>query len=84
MNTRRSVFGVVVLNGKIYVVGGYDGYIFLSIVECYIFSINMWSFFILMGILRSVVGVIELNGKIYVIGGYNGLFIFNIVEVYDV
>lgn len=83
MNIRRSVFGVVVVSGRIYVVGGYDGYIFLSIVECYLLVINSWNFVFLMGIFRSVVGVIELNGKIYVIGGYNGLFIFSIVEIYD-
>lgn len=83
MNICCSVFGVVVVSGGIYVVGGYDGYILLSIVECYFFVVNSWKFVVLMGIFRSVVGVIELNGKIFVIGGYNGLLIFNIVEVYN-
>lgn len=38
----RSIVGVVVLNGRFYVVGGRDGFVCFSFVECYDLYINKW------------------------------------------
>lgn len=40
MGVRRCRVGVVILNGRIYVCGGYDGSVFFNIVECYDFEIK--------------------------------------------
>ena len=43
MSTPRSTVGVAVLNNKLYAVGGRDGSVCLSSVECYDPHTNKWT-----------------------------------------
>lgn len=43
MSTPRSTVGVVVLDGKLYAVGGRDGSSCLNSVECYDPNTNRWT-----------------------------------------
>lgn len=42
MNFLRGRLGVEVINGKIYVIGGFNGYTEFSIVEVFDEFINIW------------------------------------------
>lgn len=42
MTIVRSIVGVVIFNGRFYVVGGRDGFFCLNLVERYDFYINKW------------------------------------------
>lgn len=75
--------GVVFFNGKLYVVGGYDGSVFFNIVECYDFVKDCWIYIIFMRVRCSRVVLVVIYGKLYVIGGYDGLVNLNFVEMYD-
>lgn len=58
MSFRRFGVGVVVFDGYLYVIGGFDGILFLNIVEKYDFKINRWSLVVFMGIRRKYFGVV--------------------------
>ena len=62
---------MAVLDGKIYVVGGFNG-AFLATVEVYDPATNAWSQAAAMGTGRSNLGVAVLGGKLYAAGGRNG------------
>lgn len=83
MLIKRCRLGVVFFNGKLYVVGGYDGLVFFNIVECYDFVKDCWIYIIFMRVRRSRVVLVVIYGKLYVIGGYDGLVNLNFVEMYD-
>ena len=83
MNVRRSALGAAVMDGKIYVVGGYDGNSSLNSVECFDPDTNQWKFVASMSTMRSATGVTALNGKLYAAGGHDGMSIFSSVEAYD-
>jgi len=72
MIVRRQQLGVGVLDGKAYAVGGSDGSLRLSSVECFDPSTNFWSFVAPMSTCRSGVGVGVLGGAMYAAGGYDG------------
>jgi hypothetical protein len=78
MNSIRSEFGAVVINGKIYAVGGQD---ISDPVDMEIFdpSTNTWSPGPLLPESRSSMGVAIWQGKIVVIGGQ----IINTSEAFD-
>lgn len=48
MNFYRGRFEFEVVNGKIFVIGGFNGYIEFNIVEIYDEIINSWSFVLVM------------------------------------
>ncbi len=83
MSTARSSFQTVVLNGKIYAIGGYDGNAYTNTVEVYDQATNKWKFLSPMLVPRSNFQVGVIDNKIYTIGGYVGSNKSNIVEVYD-
>ncbi len=89
MPTARSEFGVAVVNGKIYAIGGY-GYSYLNINEEYDPATNTWATKKLMPTARGSFAIAVYQNKIYVMGGSIGfdwakeesiLCSFN--EVYD-
>ena len=83
MIVRRQQLGVGVLDGKVYAVGGSDGSLRLSSVECFDASTNFWSFVAPMSTCRSGVGVGVLGGAMYASGGYDGRSCLNTVERFD-
>lgn len=83
MIVRRQQLGVGVLDGKVYAVGGSDGSLRLSSVECFDPGANFWSFVAPMSTCRSGVGVGVLGGAMYAAGGYDGRSCLNTVERFD-
>lgn len=82
MPTARYAMGVAVVDGNIYVIGGW-GNAFLKTVEMYDPRSDRWE--TKAGISQGSlgVGVATVNGKIYAIGGWDGNNFFNTVEEYD-
>ena len=81
MTTARIDSTSSVLNGKIYVIGGWDGS-YLNGVEVYDTATDTWGAINSMTTARRVSTGSAVNGKIYVIGGLDGSYLNN-VEVYD-
>ncbi|TFK05553.1 Kelch-like protein 18 [Platysternon megacephalum] len=69
--------GTVVLDGQIYVCGGYDGNASLNSVETYSPETDKWTVATPMSSNRSAAGVTVFEGRIYVSGGHDGLQIFS-------
>ncbi|MBA3052568.1 MAG: T9SS type A sorting domain-containing protein, partial [Candidatus Omnitrophica bacterium] len=87
MPTYRWGFGIGVVDGKIYSIGGYGGWggEALNVVEEYNIKTNTWVKKAPMPTKRGALTVSVVNGKIYAIGGkkdinYN---VCNVVEEYD-
>lgn len=72
-----------VVNGRIYVFGGYDGSDTTSVVEEYDPVTNTWRSRTPMPTARERVATAVVNGKIYVIGGKGGGTYVTTVEEYD-
>jgi len=75
MASARRWNALAVLDGKLYAVGGYDGYAdhnHLSSVERYDPAVGAWEAVAPMAAARSDHGVAVLDGKLYAVGGYNG------------
>lgn len=79
MPTPSYSLASVVVDDKIYCIGGYNGS-FLNKVEVYDPATNSWETKASMPTPRSGLTSAVIDGKIYCIGGYNGQ---NKVEVYD-
>lgn len=82
MSTRRSSVGVVVLDGYLYAVGGYDGVArqCLNSVERYDSQRDEWIQVEPMTQRRSGAAVAVLDNMLYAIGGHNGPDIRKSVE----
>lgn len=65
----RSRFGVVSLNRKIYLIGGYQGQQALATGECYDPDTNQWTPIAPMAQARAAFGICHLKGFIYVVSG---------------
>jgi len=84
MPTGRGDFGVAVVSGKIYVIGGTNGTDKpLSIVEEYNPATNEWTTKRSMPTPRSNLATAVYNGKIYAIGGIDEYGCLGINEMYD-
>jgi RNA polymerase sigma factor (sigma-70 family) len=83
MLTPRLGVTAVVLNDKIYVIGGRDTKPFYPIVEIYDPATDKWTSAPNMQSPRAFPGCCELNGKIYAIGGWNVDSALSSVEEYD-
>ena len=88
MPTARSALGVAVVNGKIYVIGGYgNGY--LTINEEYDPATNTWTTKKSMPTIRTSFAIAVYQNKVYVIGGRSGVIGYygelrcGVNEVYD-
>uniref|UniRef100_A0A6A7FTI1 Kelch-like protein diablo n=3 Tax=Hirondellea gigas TaxID=1518452 RepID=A0A6A7FTI1_9CRUS len=82
MSMLRSRVGVVVMNKKLYAIGGYDGHDRLSTVEVFDVRQKSWSKVAPMNCKRSAVGAAVLQDQLYVCGGYDGCASLNTVECY--
>ncbi|CAG0918919.1 unnamed protein product [Notodromas monacha] len=67
-----SYHGLVVLDNKIYMVGGFDGNTHFSNTRVYDPTTQTWEEKACMYYPRCYVSVCELAGKIYALGGYDG------------
>lgn len=83
MNYARSHFGSTVLNGILYVIGGYSTIGYLEQVEFYDPAQNVWQTTSSMNVQRANPGVGVLNDKIYAVGGENNGDHLPSVEMYD-
>ena len=94
--TKRSAFSTAVVDGKIYLIGGFlfenrdGGPLGLSTVEVYDTKNNSWQRLADMPTPRLQSGAAVVNGKIYVVGGFSWIGIpgvdtkmLKVVEVYD-
>uniref|UniRef100_A0A1B6E9X1 Kelch-like protein diablo n=1 Tax=Clastoptera arizonana TaxID=38151 RepID=A0A1B6E9X1_9HEMI len=83
MSGRRLQFGVAVVEGKLYVVGGRDGLKTLNTVECFDLKTKTWSNLPPMSTHRHGLGVGILEGPLYAVGGHDGWSYLNTVERWD-
>lgn len=84
MPTARAGFGVAVVGGKIYAIGGTSGDNgYLNTVEVYNPQTDLWSTCMPMPTPRSGFAIAVYNNKIYVIGGTMGNGYLGNNEVYD-
>jgi N-acetylneuraminic acid mutarotase len=85
MNTARwqaGVVGIDGINGKLYVVGGYNG-AGLATVEEYDPSTNTWTTKTSMPTTRWELSLGVINNNIYAVGGWSGTAALNTVEEYN-
>ncbi|GMS90093.1 hypothetical protein PENTCL1PPCAC_12268, partial [Pristionchus entomophagus] len=80
---KRCRFGAAVLNGKIYVAGGFDGAAFLRDVARYDPSTNTWENLKDMETRRSRACLAVSCGKLFVLGGFDGLNNVSRVDMYQ-
>ena len=72
MLTKRCYIATSVLDGKLFALGGHDGFDRLKTVEMYDPKINMWTEMPSMLQKRSDFCVAVFHGKIFAIGGFDG------------
>ncbi|MCK4330521.1 T9SS type A sorting domain-containing protein [candidate division WOR-3 bacterium] len=82
MPTATEGAAVGVVDGKIYVIGGYSGTSFLNTVQEYDQGTDSWTTKAPMPTAGAFITGAVVDGKIYVIGGYNGSCL-NTVQEYD-
>ena len=78
MIVRRQQLGVGIVGRKVLAVGGSDGSLRLSSVECYDPNTGCWAFVSPMQTCRSGVAVGVLGGAMYAVGGYDGRLVFTL------
>ncbi|XP_076072737.1 kelch-like protein 24 [Mytilus galloprovincialis] len=69
MNIARSELGLVMLDGFMYAIGGWDGNVRLDSVEYYNIETNVWTIIPPMKIALTSPACVSLNGMLYVTGG---------------
>ncbi|CAD5217498.1 unnamed protein product [Bursaphelenchus xylophilus] len=82
MNSVRTRVGVAAFNGKLYVMGGYNGQVRLDLVEVFDPNRNQWTHSQPLLTKRSAMATVVYRDKIYVIGGFDGQSIAE-VETYS-
>ncbi|XKL66828.1 hypothetical protein PGB90_010248 [Kerria lacca] len=83
MPSRRCRAGVVLLDNKVYAVGGFNGSLRVKTVDLYDIQTNTWAPGIPMKDRRSTLGVAVLREKIYAVGGFDGTIGLETAEVFD-
>ncbi|XP_014770021.1 kelch-like protein 2 [Octopus bimaculoides] len=84
MPIRRCRCGVAVVNGLVYVVGGFSGSLRVRTVDAYDPVKDVWITCQSMKARRSTLGVALLNDLIYAVGGFDGSSGLDGAECYDV
>lgn len=84
MPLRRCRCGVAVINGQVFVVGGFSGSLRVRTVDAYNPVKDTWVSCPSMKARRSTLGVALLNDLIYAVGGFDGSSGLDSVECYDV
>jgi N-acetylneuraminic acid mutarotase/predicted transcriptional regulator len=72
----------IIVNNKIYLIGGMEGKQRSKKVECYDPDLHQWTILSDMPTARSSISLAEVDGKIYAMGGYNGDYLVT-NECYD-
>ena len=67
MPSRRCRAGLVLLEGKVYVVGGFNGSLRVKTVDVYDIQTDQWTTGVSMEARRSTLGVAVLNNLIYAV-----------------
>jgi kelch-like protein 17 (actinfilin)/kelch-like protein 20 len=83
MSTARYCFAAAAVDGKLYVMGGFDGQNRLSSVERYDPATNAWEAVAPMSTARSCSAAAVFDGKLYVMGGHDGKNWLSSIEQYD-
>uniref|UniRef100_A0A0A9YYK4 Kelch-like protein diablo n=2 Tax=Lygus hesperus TaxID=30085 RepID=A0A0A9YYK4_LYGHE len=83
MPGRRCRAGLVVLSGKVYAVGGFNGSLRVRTVDVYDAATDQWLSSCSMEARRSTLGVAVLNNCIYAVGGFDGSTGLNSAEMFD-
>lgn len=83
MYVARWEAGVAVLDGKLFVGGGFDGSHAISCVEMYDPTRIEWKMMGNMTSPRSNAGIAAVGNTIYAVGGFDGNEFLNTVEVYN-
>ena len=73
---------MILLEGKVYICGGFNGHECLSTAESFDPLTNQWTLLEPMRNRRSGIGVIAYKGEIYALGGFNGITRMNTGEKY--
>jgi N-acetylneuraminic acid mutarotase len=81
MPTARQDLAAAEINGKLYVVGGFNGGS-LNALEIYDPSLGGWIASTPMITARNVLAAVAIDGKLYAVGGYRGDF-QDALEIYD-
>lgn len=81
--TRRCRSGIVVLNGLIYAIGGFNGQCRVRTVDLFDPKLNQWTQCASLEVKRSTLGACVLDGLIYAVGGFDGLLGLQTAEVYN-
>lgn len=84
MPSQRCRCGVAVIDGTVFVVGGFDGSLRVKDVEQYLPDIDAWVPFVSLNHRRSTHGVAVLGSRIYAVGGFDGNTGLSSAEVIDV
>ncbi len=79
----RAYHGLVAINNKIYVLGGFDGAQYFNSVRCFDPSVKEWQEVAPMYNQRCYVCTAVLDGHIYACGGYDGRWRMKSVERYN-
>lgn len=74
MSVPRTIAGITSFGGTIYVVGGYNGKVYLNSVESYDVEMDQWSPCLPMRACRSAMGLVGYDGCLFACGGFNGSF----------
>uniref|UniRef100_A0A1B6DS04 Kelch-like protein diablo n=1 Tax=Clastoptera arizonana TaxID=38151 RepID=A0A1B6DS04_9HEMI len=83
MPGRRCRAGLVMIGGKVYAVGGFNGSLRVRTVDVYDATLDQWTACAGMEARRSTLGVSVLNNCIYAVGGFDGSTGLNSAEMYD-
>ncbi|XP_076817548.1 kelch-like protein 38 isoform X2 [Clavelina lepadiformis] len=83
MIQERAFHGMVALNRKLYVAGGFGGGKRLSSAECYDPCSKRWKFVASMKEKRNELTLVVLNNRLFAIGGYNGQNRLSSMEIYN-
>ena len=75
--------GVVELEGKLYIAGGYDGQHYLDSLYCLDMSTMVWEEMSSMMSKRCYIATVVFDGKIFALGGHDGTIGLKTVEMYD-
>lgn len=81
--TRRCRAGVVVLDGLVYAVGGFNGNQRIKTVDCFDPQNNRWTTVAPMEARRATLGADVLERKIFAVGGFDGQIGLQSAEFYD-
>jgi kelch-like protein 2/3 len=74
MPSRRCRAGLVLLDNKVYVVGGFNGSLRVKTVDVYDIQTDQWAPGVAMEARRSTLGVAVLNEKIYAVNSSSLLY----------